>query len=139
MGRTPAGAEGFDDLFRAEYPGLVQRVQLVVGSTALAEEIVQDTFCGALERWGRVRHVDRPGAWVQVALRRAIKVEVDDGGERAGARVVGGFRCRPGRHRPPARHRQNCPRASGARWCSTTWPTSRSMTWPRCSACRPGP
>ena len=86
MGRTPAGAEGFDDLFRAEYPGLVRRVQLVVGSTALAEEIVQDTFCGALERWGRVRHVDRPGAWVQVvALRRAIKVE---GRRRRGSELV---------------------------------------------------
>jgi RNA polymerase sigma-70 factor (ECF subfamily) len=86
MGRTPSGAEGFDDLFRAEYPGLVARVRLVVGSTAVAEEIAQDAFCTALERWGRVALVDRPGAWVQVvAMRRAIK---EEGRRRRGRALV---------------------------------------------------
>jgi RNA polymerase sigma-70 factor (ECF subfamily) len=76
MARMPAGDEGFDELFRSEYPALVRRLRLVVGSTAVAEEIAQDAFCVALERWHRVGLTDRPGAWVQVvAMRRAIKHE----------------------------------------------------------------
>ena len=78
MARTHAGADGFDDLFRVEYPALVRRVRLVVGSAAVAEEIAQDAFCTALERWHRVRTTDRPGAWIQVvALRRAISLAYD--------------------------------------------------------------
>ena len=89
MGRTPAGADGFDDLFRAEYPGLVRRVRMVVGSTAVAEEIAQEAFCTALERWGRVALTDRPGAWVQVtAMCRAIK---EEGRRRRGSALVPGW------------------------------------------------
>lgn len=89
MGPTPAGADDFDELFRAEYPALVRRLRLVVGSTAVAEEIAQDAFCTALERWGRVALADRPGAWVQVvAMRRAIKVE---GRRRRGSELVPGW------------------------------------------------
>jgi RNA polymerase sigma-70 factor (ECF subfamily) len=83
MARTPAGDEGFDELFRSEYPALVRRLRLVVGSAAVAEEIAQDAFCVALERWPRVRTLERPGAWVQVvAMRRAFKHE---GRRRTGA------------------------------------------------------
>ncbi len=74
MDRTAPADADFDDLFRREYPGLVRRVQVVVGSRSVAEEVVQDAFCIALERWGRVAHVERPGAWIQVvALRRAVR------------------------------------------------------------------
>ncbi len=70
--RTPGTA--VDDLFRAEYPTVVASVRLIVGSEAVAEEIAQEAFCRAIERWRRVRSYDNPAAWVQVvALRLAVR------------------------------------------------------------------
>lgn len=69
------GSDEFEAFFRAEYPAVVRSLTRVVGDRGRAEEIAQDAFCRALERWARVRNHERPGAWVQlVALRRAMRV-----------------------------------------------------------------
>ena len=89
MAGTASADAAFDDLFRREYPGLVRRVRVVVGSTAVAEEVVQEAFCTALERWSAVCRTERPGAWVQVvALRLAVKQE---GRRRKGSALVPGW------------------------------------------------
>jgi RNA polymerase sigma-70 factor (ECF subfamily) len=65
----------FDDVFRAEYPGIVRVVAPIIGSTADAEGIVQDAFVKAYARWGRIGRYDRPGAWVRrVAIRDAVRL-----------------------------------------------------------------
>jgi RNA polymerase sigma-70 factor (ECF subfamily) len=66
--------DDFEVLFRAEYARVAAAVGLVIGSGAQAEEVAQDAFCRALERWDRVRVHASPGAWVQLtALRMAVR------------------------------------------------------------------
>lgn len=67
------GDEAFEALFRAEYPRVVAAVRWVVGDLGAAEEVAQEAFCRALERWARVEKHERPGAWVQLTgLRLAV-------------------------------------------------------------------
>lgn len=57
-------------LFRSDYLQVVRSVRLIVGSDAVAEDLAQEAFCKAVERWRRVRGLHRPGAWVQVVAVR---------------------------------------------------------------------
>ncbi|HEX5947401.1 MAG TPA: SigE family RNA polymerase sigma factor [Acidimicrobiales bacterium] len=65
--RVP-GTAGFDALYRAEFRPLVRIGFAMTGSTAEAEEIVQEAFLRCYQRWGQVATYDRPGAW----LRRVV-------------------------------------------------------------------
>ncbi len=59
----------FEVFFRAEYPRLLKAMYLVTGSRHEAEELVQDTFVRALERWDRVRAAqNRPGYVYRMAV-----------------------------------------------------------------------
>lgn len=60
-----AVAVDFDTLFEAERKPMVRLAFLMIGSEALAEEIVQDAFARVLERWQRI---DNPGGY----LRRCV-------------------------------------------------------------------
>jgi RNA polymerase sigma-70 factor (ECF subfamily) len=67
--------DGFEAFFRAEYPRVVGAVRWIAGGST-AEEITQEAFCRALERWSRVRSHPNPGGWVQhTALRMAMRSE----------------------------------------------------------------
>ena len=68
-------AAGFDDLFLAERRPLTRLAYLLVGSEAVAEEVVQDAFAQVYERWTRL---DRPGAYLRTC--------VVNGSRRAGKR-----------------------------------------------------
>lgn len=62
----------YADLFRAEYPGLVGELSLILGDRALAEEVAAEAFVELWRKWTRVAGYNRPGAWVRhVALRKA--------------------------------------------------------------------
>jgi RNA polymerase sigma-70 factor (ECF subfamily) len=64
--------ERFAELFRAEYPGLVRELGLILGDRRLAEDVAADGFVELWRRWDQVSGFDRPGAWVRrVALRKA--------------------------------------------------------------------
>jgi RNA polymerase sigma-70 factor (ECF subfamily) len=64
--------EGFDELFRAEYPGIVRELALVLGDRALAEDVAADAFAELWRRWDKVKSLEKPGAWVRlVAVRGA--------------------------------------------------------------------
>jgi len=69
--------EPADHLFRRESGRLVAALTRVFGvhNLALAEDVVQDAFCRALETW-KIRGVpDNPSAWLMtVAKRRALDV-----------------------------------------------------------------
>jgi RNA polymerase sigma-70 factor (ECF subfamily) len=61
-------------LFDAEYRGLVRLATTIVGDRSIAEEIVQEAFARALARWRRLRHYERPGAWLRlVTVRMAVR------------------------------------------------------------------
>lgn len=66
--------DDFDALFRAEFAPIARTAYVVLGDRRLAEEVTQEAFAKAWSRWRRVRHLDRPGAWVQkVAMRMALR------------------------------------------------------------------
>jgi RNA polymerase sigma-70 factor (sigma-E family) len=79
------GPTGLRELFDAEYPALVRLATLIVGDVGAAEEIVQEAFARALARWRRIRHYDKPGAWLRrVTIRLAVRAR-----ERRAREVVG--------------------------------------------------
>ncbi len=61
---SPAGG-GFDDLFAREHRPMVRLATLLVGSSHLAEEIVQDAFASVDARWAEI---DRPGAYLRTVV-----------------------------------------------------------------------
>jgi RNA polymerase sigma-70 factor, ECF subfamily len=73
-GDWPADAEGVvDRLFRQESGRVVATLIRVLGDFELAEEVVQDAFATALERWPKEGVPRNPGAWITtVARNRAI-------------------------------------------------------------------
>src|SRR5262245_18730674 len=69
--------DGMDHLFRRESGRMVATVTRVLGvhNLALAEDVVQDAFCRALEVWNIRGVPDKPAAWLTAAAkRRAIDV-----------------------------------------------------------------
>ena len=56
---------GFDGLFEAKRMPMVRLATLLVGSPAIAEEVVQDAFASVSERWARI---DRPDAYLRSSV-----------------------------------------------------------------------
>ncbi len=88
---TPAGAPGFDDLYRADWRAVVALGWSLTGSRSVGEELAQDAFLDAYRRWSHVGGLDAPGAWVRRAVanravshRRHLRV-VDAGADRLAA------------------------------------------------------
>jgi RNA polymerase sigma-70 factor (ECF subfamily) len=71
---TPAvDRDTFVAMFRAEYPKVVALVATLVGSRATAEDVAQDAFRKAHERWDQISAYERPGGWVRrVAINDAL-------------------------------------------------------------------
>jgi RNA polymerase sigma-70 factor (ECF subfamily) len=65
-------ASDFDELFTREYPRLVVLLTAVTGRRSVAEELAQEAFIRAHQRWRRVSRYDRPASWLRrVALNLA--------------------------------------------------------------------
>ncbi len=62
--------EGLRELFGQEYAGLVRLSFLLCGNAHTAEEVVQEAFVRAAERWRRISSYDRPGAWLRLVVVR---------------------------------------------------------------------
>ena len=60
-----ADAAGLETLFLAERLPMVRLATLMVGSRAIAEEVVQDAFATVAERWN---DLDRPGAYLRTTV-----------------------------------------------------------------------
>lgn len=72
---APTGEDEFVDFFRAEYPGIVGELSLILGDRSRAEDAAQEAFARAFARWRRLSSYERPGAWVRrVAIRVATRV-----------------------------------------------------------------
>jgi len=64
--------EQFAELFRAEYPGLIRELSVILGDRLLAEDVAAEAFVDLWRSWERVSGFDRPGAWVRlVSIRKA--------------------------------------------------------------------
>jgi RNA polymerase sigma-70 factor, ECF subfamily len=60
-------------LYEDGYVRLVTQLVAVTGDTAEAEDVVQEAFVRAAERWSTLRHYDAPEAWVRrVAINLAL-------------------------------------------------------------------
>ncbi len=57
-------ARTFESFYEAEARDLFQRLWLVTGNRAEAEELMQDAFLGVWERWDRVGAMDEPVAYL---------------------------------------------------------------------------
>ncbi len=58
------------DAFRVEYARVVVSVLRIVRDIDVAEEVVQEAFAQALDRWPADGSPDRPGAWILTTARR---------------------------------------------------------------------
>jgi RNA polymerase sigma-70 factor (ECF subfamily) len=64
-----AGIDGFEAFYEANHSSLFGTLCLVTGSTAEAEELMQETFLKIWERWDRVKeHPDPPGYLYRTAF-----------------------------------------------------------------------
>jgi RNA polymerase sigma-70 factor (sigma-E family) len=55
-------------LYAAYYRPLVRTAALLLGSTAVAEEVVQDAFVAMHGRWGRLREPEKAAAYLRSAV-----------------------------------------------------------------------
>ena len=67
------GDASFEDVFRADHRAVVAIALALTGSRAVAEEVAQEAFLRAHQRWDRIGTYERPGAWVRrVAINLAL-------------------------------------------------------------------
>ena len=57
-------------IWRIESPQLIATLTRMVGDVGLAEDLAQDAFIAALEKWPGTGLPDRPGAWLMATARR---------------------------------------------------------------------
>jgi len=55
----------FDDLYAAHYGALTVQLYAYFGDRQEAQDVVQEAFCRALQRWKQVSAYDDPVAWVR--------------------------------------------------------------------------
>jgi RNA polymerase sigma-70 factor (ECF subfamily) len=60
----PAGRDSFESFFREHYRSIVRALVIVSGGEAEAEDLAQEAFARALERWERVRVMESPVGYV---------------------------------------------------------------------------
>ena len=74
-GMAGADRESFDAFYRREFGSVARLILVMTGRPALAEELAQEAFLAACQRWDRVSTYDDPAAWVRrVALNRATSM-----------------------------------------------------------------
>ena len=61
-------ADDFDVFYRREYPRVVALAYALSGRRSAAEDLAQDAFLAAHQRWAQVREYDHPEAFVRRVL-----------------------------------------------------------------------
>lgn len=65
----PAGEDVFEAFFDANYENLLRVMYLILGDRYEAEDLAQEAFVKAFERWDKIRRVDNPTGYVyRIAL-----------------------------------------------------------------------
>jgi RNA polymerase sigma factor (sigma-70 family) len=79
----------FERFYRAEHGRVLALVYAMTGSWPVAEDLCQEAFARGYERWSRVQHHQRPGAWVaKVAVNLARSRGRRRGAERRALKKV---------------------------------------------------
>lgn len=61
--------------FRAEFPGVLRTVFLILHDRGRSEDVTQEAFIQLLTQWKKVSRYERPDAWVRrVAIRQAVRM-----------------------------------------------------------------
>ena len=61
--------------FRAEFPGVLRTVFLILHDRGRSEDVTQEAFIQLLTHWRKVSRYERPEAWVRrVAIRQAVRM-----------------------------------------------------------------
>lgn len=60
----PAGAEVFESFFAKNYELVLRTLYLVTGDRNEAEDLAQEAFVKAFERWDRIRTMDNPSGYL---------------------------------------------------------------------------
>ncbi len=63
--RTSADRAGFELFYRQEYAPVVALAYALCGRGGAAEDLAQEAFLATYQRWAKVEHYDRPGAFVR--------------------------------------------------------------------------
>lgn len=58
-------ATDFDELYRAHYGQVVAMAYALTGDLAEAQDLTQEGFCRAWQRWARLARYDDPLAWIR--------------------------------------------------------------------------
>ncbi len=61
-------ADRFDHFYRSNYPSVVRLAYSLCGSLSVAEELAQEAFVSAHQRWRRLDSYERPDLWVRRAV-----------------------------------------------------------------------
>jgi RNA polymerase sigma-70 factor, ECF subfamily len=64
-GALATTAESFESFYRREFRQVVGLAYALSGSRLGAEDLAQEAFVAAHERWDRIGQYDKPGAWVR--------------------------------------------------------------------------
>lgn len=68
-----ADLTGFEEFYQSAYARLVGQLFSVTGSLDQADDVVQEAFIRALDRWPRIQAYDVPELWVRrVAINLAV-------------------------------------------------------------------
>lgn len=88
--------ETFESFYRREFRDVVGLAYALSGSRLAAEDLAQDAFVAAHQRWDRISGYDKPGAWV----RRVVSNLAVSGFRRRAAEVKAMARLAGHRHQP---------------------------------------
>lgn len=87
----------FDGFYRTNYAAVVRLAYSLCGSMSVAEELAQEAFVAAHQRWPRIGAYDRPDLWVRRAvINRSISFRRREATERRALERI--------RERPEHRH-----------------------------------
>jgi RNA polymerase sigma-70 factor (ECF subfamily) len=63
-------ADGFDAFYRGTAQRLVRYAYGLIGDAAEAQDLTQEAYARAWQRWGRLRTYDEPEAWLRMVVTR---------------------------------------------------------------------
>ena len=66
----PTERASLDDLYRTEFERMVRLAYLLTGGSALAEDLVQDSFVRVQQQWGAIR---QPAAYLRTCVVNACR------------------------------------------------------------------
>jgi RNA polymerase sigma-70 factor (ECF subfamily) len=62
---SKAPPDGFAELYHSHFGRVATQLYAYLGDHAEAQDLAQEAFCRALERWDKISRYDDPSAWVR--------------------------------------------------------------------------